>query len=134
MDEVIGRRLGAVERFAWHADGGAPADLCVGSVHLWFAGGRGLHLDTASDWTLRWSISEPGDDGWLDAYRYRERGRWLVRDASREAPFVDLVGLPLSSAAPKDNEVGEVSGVTLTFGKRVVTLSQWRGEIDTSPR
>lgn len=133
----MGRRLRAVERFAWHSDDGLSADLNIGSVHLSFEGGLGAHLDASADWTLRWSVSAAGDKGWLDQYRYDFHGRWLMRDSSQEEPFVGLVGSLVSSATPTWNEVDEVDevvGVNLTFGDRALVLKVWGGEIDTTPR
>lgn len=132
LEEIVGRRLRAVKRFAWHPDDGSSADLDIGSVHLLFAGGLGAHLDAAADWTLRWSVSWPGDEGRLDQYRYDFHGRWLMRDSSHEEPFVGLLGSLASAASPTWNEVNEVVGVNLTFGDRALVLDVWGGEIDTS--
>jgi hypothetical protein len=67
--------LRAVERFAWQSDDGSPSKPEVGSVHMWFEGGHGVHLDGASDWILEWSVSEPGDDRWMRQYVYDCHGR-----------------------------------------------------------
>ncbi|NYI47027.1 hypothetical protein BJ993_004107 [Nocardioides aromaticivorans] len=134
LDEVISRRLRVVERLAWYADDGSPVNPDVGSVHMWFEGGRGAHFDGASDWTLEWSVSQSGDDRWMDPYRVDFHGRWVMRDSTHEVPFVGLAGSLLTSATPVFNEVNEVVGVTLTFEERAVRFCLWKGEIDTSPR
>ena len=134
LAEVLGRQLRVVERLAWHPDDDSLPNLNVGSVHLWFEGGRCVHVDTASDWTLRWSVSEPGDSRWMGQYRYEHHGRWVIRDASAEAPFAEVVGARLTSAVPVFNEMNEVIGATLNFGERELWLRTWEGEIDTSPR
>ena len=101
---------------------------------MWFEDGRGVHLDGASDWTLRWSVSEPGDDVWMGQYVYDSHGRWVARKSTDEEPFVGLAGSRLTSATPVFNEVNEVVGVTLGFEGRELTLSLREGEINTSPR
>lgn len=113
LDEVVGRRLRAVERFAWQSDRGSPTNPEVGSVHMWFEGGRGVHLDGASDWTLRGSVTEPGDDGWIGQYLYDHGGRWVVREATEEQAFV---------------------GLTLHFEGREVSPRLHEVEINTSSR
>ena len=130
----MGRRLLTVERFGWESDDGSPVIPEVGSVHMWFEGGRGVHLDGRGDWTLKWSVSEPGDDRWVSQYLYDFHGRWVMREATDEEPFVGLVGSRLTSATPVFNQVDEVVGVTLVHEHRTVTLSLWEGEIDTSVR
>lgn len=129
-----GAQLRVVERLAWHPDDDSLPNLNVGSVHLWFEGGRCVHVDTASDWALRWSVSEPGDSRWMGQSRYEYHGRWVIRDASAEAPFAEVVGARLTSAVPVFNEMNEVIGATLNFGERELSLRTWEGEIDTSPR
>lgn len=134
LDEVMGRRLRAVERFAWRSDDGSPSTPEVGSVHMWFEGGRGVHVDGGSDWTLRCSVTEPGDDGWIGTYLYDNGGRWVIRAATDEQPFADLAGSRLTSVAARLNEVGEVVGLDLNFEGRNVSLSLHEGEITTSSR
>jgi hypothetical protein len=125
LGEVLGCRLRGVERFAWHAEDGSPANPDVGSVHLWFEGGRGVHLDAGGDWSLRWSVSEPGDAAWLGQYAYNWHGRWVIRDAAGDEPFRDVVGSMLTSATPLFNEMDDVVGVALSFGERSMSLSTW---------
>jgi hypothetical protein len=133
LDEVMRLPLRVVERFAWQPDDGSPSTPEVGSVHMWFDGGRGVHLEGTSDWTLRWSVSEPGDDGWMSQYMYDSRGRWVLRDSTGEEPFIGLAGSSLTSATPVFNEVDEVVGVALGFENWEVTLTLREGEISTSP-
>ncbi len=109
LDEVMGRRLRAVERFAWQSDDGSPIAQEVGSVHMWFEDGRGLHLDGASDWTLLWSVTEPGDDGWIGQYLYDHDGRWVMRAATDEPPFVGLAGSRLVSATAMSTRLKKLS-------------------------
>ena len=130
----MGSRLRAIERFAWHADDGSPPQREVDSAHLWFEDGRGVHLDAKSDWSLAWSVSEPGDDTWLGSYAYKFHGRWVIRDASSEAPFAPVVGMRLTEATPLFNEVHEMVGVVLNFEGTIVSFSTWCGEISTAPR
>jgi hypothetical protein len=132
LDEVMRQRLRVVERFAWQPDDGSASPPEVGSVHMWFEGGRGVHLDGASDWTLRWSVSEPGEDAWMDQYTYDFHGRWVLRESTDEEPFKGLAGSLLTSATPVFNQVDEVVGVTLVFEDRGVSLRLWEGEINTS--
>lgn len=134
LDAVMGKRLRAVERFAWHMDDGSPTRREVGSAHLWFEDGRCVHLDARSDWSLAWSVSEPGDDTWLAPYAYEFHGRWVIREASDEPPFAEVVGTRLTEATPLSNEVHEVVGVRLHFEGATVSLSTWAGEISTAPR
>ena len=125
----MGLQVRTVERFAWQDRDGEIESPDAGSVHLWFEDGRGLHLDTASDWTLRWSISEAGSDLWMRQYRYECAGRWVRRDASLEDPFAPIVGLPLSAALSVANERNETVGVTLVAGTKHVKLRVWEGEL-----
>lgn len=134
LDEVLQRRLRAVERFAWQPADGSHRSPEIGSVHMWFEGGRGLHLSGASDWTLQWSISEPGDDTWMRAFLHDAHGRWIMRESTAEEPFTGLAGSRLSSASPVFNEHDEVVGAILDFEDRELALSLWEGEIDTSRR
>ena len=129
--EVVGGRLSTVERFAWHPADGASPRTRVGSVHLWFDSGLGLHVDGASDWTLRCAVSRPGDDTWMAQYRYQDHGRWLARDATAEAPFRGLAGTVLTAVTTRRNPAGEAIALVLGFGSRDVTLELWEGEIRT---
>lgn len=132
LDEVVGRRLRGVERMAWYPADGSLPNFAVGSVHLWFEGGSGVHLDGKSDWTLEWSISAPGNDSWMSQYLYDFHGRWVLRDATWEEPFTGLAGRLLTSTTPLWNEMDEIVGMTLTFETRNVSIRLWEGEIDTS--
>jgi hypothetical protein len=134
LDEVMRRRLRVVKRFAWQPEDGPPSSPEVGSVHMWFEGGRAVHLDGAADWTLRWCITEPGDDEWMSRYTYDFHGRWVLRESTDEEPFLGLVGSLLTSATPEFDEVNDVVGVTLVFENREVALHLREGEINTSPR
>jgi hypothetical protein len=99
---------------------------------MWFEGGLGVHFDAASDWTLRWWVSEAGDDKWMSQYNYDFDGHWVMRRATGEAPFVRFAGSRLTSATPVFNQVDQVVGVALSFEVGDVTLSLREGEIDTS--
>jgi len=107
-------------------------ELRVGAHVVWRWALR--TFDTASDWTLRWSITKPGDNDWLRRYDYECDGRWLIRDASSEPPFADAIGRDLTSAVPLFNEGDEVAGTTLLFNGLELSLQMGgQGEIDTSP-
>ena len=131
LEELVGRRLRAVERLAWHPDDTESVELNVGPVHLWFDDGRSVHITGAGDFTLRWELFERGDDGWLGRYDYHFGGRWVVRDSTQEEPFVGLVGNLLNAATPEFNEVNEVTGMTLDFHQRKLGLMLVNGEITT---
>lgn len=132
LDEVMGRRLRAVERFAWQSDDGSPSTPEVGSVHLWFEGGRGVHVDGGSDWTLRCSLTEPGDDGWIGQHLQNNGGRWIMQAATDEQPFADVAGSRPTSATPRLNEFDEVVGLDLDFEGRKVSLTLHEGDISTA--
>ncbi len=134
LDDVLGQRLRRVERFAWQSDDGSPMTPNVGSVHLWFEGGRCVHLDGASDWSLKWAISQSGDDRWMTQYLYEFHGKWVLRESTTEEPFAPLIGSALTSATPVFNEMNEVVGVSLQFEDQVLILVTRAGEIDTSAR
>lgn len=134
LAQVVGSRLRAVERFAWHSADGSTPNLHSGSVHLWFDDGRCAHLDVASDWTLRWSVTGAGDTSWLKPFDYECYGRWIIRDASAEEPFKDARGKRLTSAHALLDEVGEVTGTRLVFEGSECRLTSWEGEIDTTPQ
>jgi hypothetical protein len=70
----------------------------------------------------------------MGLYVSADHGRWVMREATSEEPFMGLAGSLLTSATPLFNEMNEVVGVTLGFEDRDVTLSLWEGEMDTSPR
>ena len=107
--------------------------MAVGSVHMSFDGNFPVHFDGASDWTLRCHVSRPGDNSWMNQYGYAEGGRWSIRDASQEMPFVGAVGRRLLAAEPITNEMQEAVGTGLTFeGKTAVRLVVANGEIGTS--
>ena len=97
LDEVAGRRLRVVERMAWYPEDSSPPNFAVGSVHMWFDGGRGVHLDSKSDWTLGWSISAPGDDGWISRYLYDFHGRWVFE---RPLGRSHSLGSPVCNSLP----------------------------------
>ena len=134
LDEVEGRELRVVERLAWHPSDGLEPNLHSGSVHLWFDGGRCAHFDAASDWTLSWSVTGPGDNDWLRQYDYEAEGRWLLRDASSEEPFAAVLGRRLVSTEPLFNDVDEVTGTLLRFDETELTLSVSEGELSAAPR
>ncbi|WP_433199354.1 hypothetical protein ACQP00_26830 [Dactylosporangium sp. CS-047395] len=118
-------------RLAWHWPGD-PVEHNAGPVHLVFDDGRGLVLDGRSDWTLRLTETEPGDDSWLRMYDYDfDGGRWLPRDATSEPPFAAVVTRTLDGAEQLRNQFGELDGLRLHFGGRTVTLRTVEGEITT---
>lgn len=128
---LIGRGLVKVERLGW-CESGALAERAVGPVHLVFDGGRGLFVSGRSDWSLEVVETAPGDSAWLTAYDYDWHGsRWVLRDASGEAPFAAVIAERLAALEPVRDEVGEVVGLDLGFGGRTVTLRMSEGEVTT---
>ena len=74
----------------------------------------------------------PGDDAWLATYDNDfDGGRWLLRDASAERPFVSVVARRLVELQPILNDVDEVFGVRLEFDGHTLALRMWQGEITT---
>ncbi|GGB25732.1 hypothetical protein GCM10011492_14840 [Flexivirga endophytica] len=134
FDELIGSRLQSVDRFAWQSTDGSFRTPSAGSVHMRFESDLDLHLDGASDWTLSCSITDADDQGWMSQYLYDDAGRWVLRDATGEVPFVGCVGEPLMRATPVRDEVNQTVGVSLMFETQEMTLVLWAGEIDTSAR
>lgn len=131
MDDLIGKRLVAVERLAW-SDLNGPADLRRGPAHLHFDGGRGVFLSGATDWQLEIVVTRAGDEAWLLPYQYDFDGsHWTMRDASREPPFETVLGALLESWEALRNEVGEQVGLALRFDCGTIALKVYRGELRT---
>jgi hypothetical protein len=129
MDILIGCRLAAVTRLAWHWPGD-PVDLTTGPVHLVVDDGRGLLFDGRSDWSLTIVPTAPGDESWRSAYDYDfDGGRWAGRDASGEEPFASVIAGVLSGWDPERDEAGQLVGGTLQVGGRAVRLGLWQGEV-----
>jgi len=132
LETVVGQTLVGVMRWAWHHPHPQHSlDPRLGAVHLTFSEGRGLSVDTNSDFTLWWL--ETSDTTALDRthdYVMPDGGQWHSRDASSEAPFPALMGSRLLAGRPVFNQVNEVSGLTLTFESGAVTLrSSEHGEV-----
>ena len=87
VDELISKRLIAVERLAWSkADG--TADIRVGPVHMHFEGGRGAFFSGNADWRFDVVGTRAGDESWLAPFQYDiDGGRWTMRDAADEPPL-----------------------------------------------
>jgi hypothetical protein len=129
--DAVGRRLRAVERLAW-TDLDGSSDPSVGPAHLHFDGGIGMFLSGATDWCLDVDLTQAGDESWLVPFNYVDpAGRWMLRDASSEEPFIGFVGQRLESCAAIRNEVGELVGLTLTFDSQSIKLSVQAGELRT---
>ncbi|WP_285472765.1 hypothetical protein [Actinoplanes sp. NBRC 101535] len=125
--------LAKVERWSWRQIG-EPENPSAGPVHLLFADGSGILIDGRSDWSLEMTETTREDDAWRARFDYDVEGsRWSVRDASRESPFLPVLGRRLTSLEPIHNEVGEVTGLRLDFDGRLITLNTWQGEVTTGP-
>ena len=97
-----------------------------------FDGGRGAFLSGETDFTLGVRTTPAGDESWLVPYLYEvEGGRWVMRDAFDEPPFVGLRGARLESCESVRNEMGEQVGVTLRFDLGTVALNLADGEVAT---
>ncbi|MFC5267670.1 hypothetical protein ACFPJ1_36615 [Kribbella qitaiheensis] len=131
MDELIGKRLIAVERLAWSkADG--TADIRVGPVHMHFDGGRGAFFSGNSDWTFDVVGTRAGDESWLAPFQDDiDGGRWTMRDAADEPPFAGFRGSRLESWTSLRNEIGEQVGVDLAFDLGNISLKVHKGEVTT---
>ncbi|WP_215812516.1 hypothetical protein [Pimelobacter sp. 30-1] len=129
--DAVGRRLRAVERFAW-TDPGGSSNPRVGPAHLRFDGGVGLFLSGATDGCLDVDLTRAGDESWLVSYDYIDPdGRWTLREASSEEPFSGLVGRRLEWCAAIRSEAGELVGLALTFDGRSIELCVHEGELRT---
>ena len=118
-------------RLAWEAPGEA-GQRNVGPVHLVYDNGYGVAIAGQSDWTLRWTITAPGDHSWQAPYEYDFDGaRWVARDASTEEPFSDSVGEVLEHWQPRLNEVREFVGLELRHGPTRLILQVDGGEVTT---
>lgn len=125
------RTLTKVTRLAWEMPG-EPVQRNVGPVHLLYDGGHGLAVAGETDWTLRWTITEPGDRSWLAPYDYDVDGaRWVARDASAEEPFSESVGSAFDDWHPRLNELSELVGVELRHGPAWLVLQVSGGEVTT---
>lgn len=122
MDMLIGCRLAAVTRLAWHRLGD-PIDLTIGLVHLVVDDGRGLLFDGRSDWSLTIVPTIPGDESWLSAYDNDiDDGRWCGRDASVEQPFASVIAGVLSGWDPEYDQASQLVGGTLHVGDGALRL------------
>jgi hypothetical protein len=129
VDELIGSRLTSVARLAWVQEG-EPTDTQVGPACLVFDESRGLVLTGKSGWTLKLLVVPANAHDWLGAYDYDfEGGRWVSRDASDEEPFAGLIGAVLNQWLPILNEMGELVGLDLSFGRGRLELRLFEGEL-----
>jgi hypothetical protein len=129
MDALIGRKLVNVERLGWH-QAGELDDVSVGPVHLVFEGERGLLLAGRTDWSLELTETCAADRTWRDTYDYDCYGsRWTLREVSSEPPFASVIAKRLQGLQPTHNQVGEVTGLALSFEGYALTLKTWEGEI-----
>jgi len=130
LETVVGQTLARALRWAWHHPE-QPLDPGLGPVHLTFSAGRGLSVDTRSDFTLWW-LETPDTTALERTHNYvmPDGGRWSSRDASSEPAFSPLIGTRLLDAQPLFNEMAEVSGLSLTFEFKALTLrSDAQGEV-----
>jgi hypothetical protein len=131
VEELLGRRLVAVERLSWQTEDGKSSPD-VGPLRLVFDDGQGLVVEGGSDWTLNVRITRPHENSWVDAYAYDfGAGRWVLRDAGKEAPFSGAMGGALTGWQPDYNEVQEVVGLRLWFDGHKISLTQSGGEVRT---
>ncbi|KAA1424107.1 hypothetical protein [Nocardioides antri] len=131
VEELLNRRLVAVERLSWQTASDSLRRE-VGPVRLVFDTGHALVLSGGTDWTLDYHVTGPGDDSWLDTYKYDLDGQhWALRDAAAEEPFADVMGAALTDWQSTFNEVSEVVGLRLWFDGHEVALTLRNGEVAT---
>lgn len=130
IDALLGRRCTSIRRFSHHLAGLAPSE--PGPIEFSWDDGTHLTLDANTDWTLDLSQQR-----WADPYagvEERERqelaqavGLW--EEAAIPAELNRLVGQVVSFAEPQFNEVGEVTGLQLTFKDVTVVARVLTGEL-----
>ena len=131
MDDLVGQQCSSLRRWRHRMPGHAPSE--TGPVEFGWETGAWLTLYAAADWTLRISYVP-----WVDPFAdvagserdllVEEVGLW--EEAPLDGASESLLGRALTSALPRFSEVGELAGLTLSFGRIVAEAEVNAGELE----
>jgi hypothetical protein len=129
LREMLGARLESAARTFYELRG--CIDDRVGPLELAFAGGRTLHLTTATNGESVWIRPGPWIDPFADRYGEtdagwsREHGRYVRVDVSEEPGYAEAVGARLDALRWLANAHGSIAGVEMRFGAAPLTFVSW---------
>lgn len=130
LAEFVGRTCSSVRNVRYHFRDTPVED--VGAVEIGWADGGFTTLDVNSDWTLRLDERPWADPLANVAPLEREAvvfeiGSWELAPAS--ADLCQIVGRTLTRWRPCFDEMGDMTGMDLTFGDLTLGARMWAGEM-----
>ena len=126
----MGRHCTSVKRWQHRIEGHEASDF--GPLEFGWSGGEFTTLDVKGDWTLELSL-QPWSDPFATAtaeYRAalaKEVGLWEPMPLSEE--FHKVMGSIVTAVDPLLNEMGELTGLKITFGDVVVLAKSYEGNL-----
>jgi len=127
--DAVGLRLEGIAR-AFYEQRGEIDERC-GPLELTFAGGRVLHLTTATNGESLWvreglwfdPVADP--EAGIPADRAAEHGRWVHVDLTGRCGYVGTIGERLEAPRWLANDHGSVAGVEMRFGAETLVFVSW---------